>query len=86
MLSVICQHYCKDCYALNVCAIHAILEQEMDSILLDTTKCIGCGCCRTACVTFGASMIKPKMIKAEKVRPLPSAPSSPFSSSEGGEE
>jgi hypothetical protein len=31
-------------------------------------------------------MIKPKMIKAEKIRPLPSAPSSPFAPPEGGEE
>ena len=78
MPSVICQHYCKDCYASNICALDAIVEQG-DTMLLDTTRCIGCGACRTACVAFGSSIIKPKMIKPPRVKPLPRPPGSPWS-------
>ncbi len=40
MLNVICSHNCKDCYALRVCAVHAISEDE-EGIYVDTEKCIG---------------------------------------------
>jgi Fe-S-cluster-containing hydrogenase component 2 len=52
MLNVICKHNCKDCYALRICALGAIIDQQ-GSIYVETDKCIGCGCCRTACVHFG---------------------------------
>jgi Fe-S-cluster-containing dehydrogenase component len=52
MLNIICKHNCKACYALSVCAVNAIIDQD-GAIYIDTDKCIGCGCCRTACVTFG---------------------------------
>jgi len=52
MLNIICKHNCKDCYALRVCAVHAI-EEKGAAIYLDTDKCIGCGACKTACVAFG---------------------------------
>jgi len=59
MLNIICKHACKDCYALNVCALQAIEEQE-GSIYIDTENCIGCGCCKTACVTFGYKALEDK--------------------------
>ncbi|UCD86895.1 MAG: hypothetical protein JSV01_03745 [Desulfobacterales bacterium] len=52
MLNIICKHNCKSCYAEPVCAVDAIVDQQ-GSIYVETEKCIGCGCCRTACVTFG---------------------------------
>lgn len=52
MLNVICRHNCKACFAESVCAVHAIVDQQ-GSIYVETEKCIGCGCCRTACITFG---------------------------------
>ena len=51
MINSICKHNCKSCYAKPVCAVNAILDQQ-GSIYVDTEKCIGCGCCRTACLTF----------------------------------
>jgi Fe-S-cluster-containing hydrogenase component 2 len=81
MANVICPHICKDCYALNVCAVHAIEEQD-GSITLDPRKCVSCGTCRTACVTFGSGTIKHKMIKAERLRPLPPPPGSPWAKEE----
>jgi len=59
MLNIICKHACKDCYALNVCALQAIKEQE-GAIYIDTENCIGCGCCKTACVTFGYKALEDK--------------------------
>ncbi|MDD3580479.1 MAG: hypothetical protein PHW74_05615 [Desulfobacca sp.] len=59
MLNVICSHNCKDCYALRVCAVHAISDQQ-GCIYVDTEKCIGCGCCKTACVTFGYKALEDK--------------------------
>ncbi|MDD4951499.1 MAG: 4Fe-4S binding protein [Desulfovibrionaceae bacterium] len=52
MLHVICNHNCKDCFAMHVCATGAILEQE-GLIYLDTAKCIGCGNCKRICTVFG---------------------------------
>jgi Fe-S-cluster-containing dehydrogenase component len=43
MINSICKHNCASCFA--------ILDQQ-GSIYVDTEKCIGCGCCRTACITF----------------------------------
>ena len=59
MLNIICKHACKDCYARRVCALQAIGEQE-DSIYIDTEKCIGCGSCKTACVTYGYKTLEDK--------------------------
>lgn len=76
-MNAVCTHICKSCYAKVVCAIHALSERT-DSILLDPDRCIGCGCCMTACKAFGHSMIRHKNLKPEKVKPLPGAPSPPF--------
>ncbi len=51
MLNVICKHNCKDCFALRVCAVQAIKDQQ-GSIYVETDDCIGCGACRRACVIF----------------------------------
>ncbi|MBW2003571.1 MAG: hypothetical protein JRF06_04010 [Deltaproteobacteria bacterium] len=59
MLNIICKHACKDCYARRVCALQAIEEQE-GAIYIDTENCIGCGCCKTACVTFGYKALEDK--------------------------
>ena len=59
MLNIICKHACKDCYALRVCPLQAIEEQE-GAIYIDTENCIGCGCCKTACVTFGYKALEDK--------------------------
>ena len=59
MLNIICKHACKDCYALNVCALQAIEEHE-GAIYIDTENCIGCGCCKTACVAFGYKTLEDK--------------------------
>lgn len=77
MINTICIHICKDCYALTVCAVHAIGERP-DAITLNTEGCIGCGCCKTACEHFGGSMIKHRTISAHMIQPLPSAPGSPW--------
>ena len=50
MLNVICKHNCKDCYALRVCALHAIKDQQ-GSIYVESDDCIGCGCCVSVCPT-----------------------------------
>jgi Fe-S-cluster-containing hydrogenase component 2 len=62
MLNIICKHSCKDCYALRVCAVHAI-EEEEGSIYVDTDNCIGCGCCKTACLTFGYKALEDKTLE-----------------------
>jgi Fe-S-cluster-containing dehydrogenase component len=59
MLNIICKHACKDCYALRVCALQAI-EKQGGAIYIDTENCIGCGCCKTACVTFGYKALEDK--------------------------
>ena len=51
MINSICKHNCPSCYAKPVCQVRATLDQQ-GSIYVDTEKCIGCGCCRTACITF----------------------------------
>ncbi len=51
MLNTICKLNCADCYAKIVCAVSAI-KDEQGSIYVETNECIGCGCCRTACMTF----------------------------------
>ena len=61
MLNIICKHDCKDCYALRVCAVHA-LEEQKGSIYVDTDNCIGCGCCKTACVAFGYKALEDKTL------------------------
>jgi len=53
MLNSICKHNCKSCFALPVCAVTAIKDQQ-GSIFVETTECIGCGCCRTVCMTFSS--------------------------------
>lgn len=62
MLNVICKHNCKSCYAEPVCAVHAIVDQQ-GSIYVETEKCIGCGCCKTACITFGLEALKDKTVE-----------------------
>lgn len=59
MSKIICAHLCKSCYAMGVCAVHAISELN-GSILVDTEKCIGCGSCKTACVAFGYKALQNK--------------------------
>ncbi len=59
MLNVICQHNCKDCYAMRVCAVRAI-KDEQGSIYVETDECIGCGCCKNACVKFGYKALEDK--------------------------
>jgi len=54
MLNVICKTNCASCFAQVVCALSAIVSQA-GSIYVDTDKCIGCGACRTACLTFSAT-------------------------------
>lgn len=76
-MNAVCTHICKSCYAKVVCAIHA-LQERADAIVLDSTKCIGCGCCLTACSTFGHSMIRHKNIRPERIKPLPGTPTPPF--------
>jgi Fe-S-cluster-containing dehydrogenase component len=51
MLNTICKHNCKSCFALPVCAVRAIKDQH-GSIFVETDECIGCSCCRTACMVF----------------------------------
>lgn len=67
MIKTICPHHCKDCYAMRVCAVRAISENN-GSINVDTDKCIECGACRTGCVTFGyqALRLKSKIAGASK--------------------
>ncbi len=76
-MNAICTHICKSCYAKAVCAIHAISERP-DAVLLDSKRCIGCGCCMTACKTFGHSMVKHKSVRPERLKPLPGAPTPPW--------
>jgi Fe-S-cluster-containing hydrogenase component 2 len=52
MLNAICKKNCASCFAEPVCAVQAIITQQ-GSVYVQTEKCIGCGCCRTACITFG---------------------------------
>ena len=59
MLNIICKHNCKDCFALRVCAVHAI-EEQTTAIFVDTGRCIGCGSCKTACVAFGYKALEDK--------------------------
>ncbi len=59
MLNVICRHNCKDCYAMRVCAVHAIKDQQ-GSIYVETDVCIGCTCCKTACIYFGMKALEDK--------------------------
>ncbi len=59
ILNVICPHNCKDCFAMHVYAVHVISDQQ-GSIYVDTEKCIGCGCSKTACVTFGYKALEDK--------------------------
>ena len=59
MLNVICKHNCKDCYALRICAVGAIIDRQ-GSIYVETGNCIGCGSCRTACVAFGYKALEDK--------------------------
>jgi Fe-S-cluster-containing hydrogenase component 2 len=51
MLNVICKQNCKACFAEPICAMKAIISQQ-GAIYVETAKCIGCGACRTACVTW----------------------------------
>jgi Fe-S-cluster-containing hydrogenase component 2 len=44
---------------MRVCAVHAIKDQQ-GSIYVETDDCIGCGCCKTACVHFGYKALEDK--------------------------
>ncbi|MFP3868814.1 MAG: hypothetical protein ACLFUU_11750 [Desulfobacteraceae bacterium] len=59
MINVICSHNCKDCFAMRVCAVRAITA-EHGAIYVNTEKCIGCGCCKTACIAFGHKTLEDK--------------------------
>jgi len=59
MLKTICKHNCKDCFALRVCAVHAIKDKG-DEICVDTDQCIGCGSCKAACIAFGNKALEKK--------------------------
>ncbi len=52
MMNAICKSNCASCFAEPVCAVRAIVT-EQGSVYVETEKCIGCGCCRTACISFG---------------------------------
>ena len=68
MTSSICPHNCKDCYAMHVCAMGAISDAQ-NSIELDTAQCIGCGCCKNACQTFGYNALqKNRFLRANSER------------------
>ena len=51
MVNVICKQNCKACFCEPICAMKAIASIQ-GTIYVDTEKCIGCGACRTACVTW----------------------------------
>ncbi len=53
MLKTVCSHNCASCFAVPVCAVGAMAE-ETDLVSVDTEKCISCGACRTACLSFSA--------------------------------
>jgi Fe-S-cluster-containing dehydrogenase component len=36
------------------------IGEEKGLISVDTDKCIGCGCCKAACVTFGYKALEDK--------------------------
>jgi Fe-S-cluster-containing hydrogenase component 2 len=57
MTKAICPHNCKDCYAMRTCSLGAISDTQ-GSINLDTAQCIGCGSCKTACITFGNQTLR----------------------------
>lgn len=59
MLNVICRHNCRDCYAMRVCAVNAI-KDEQGSIYVETDDCIGCGCCKTLCIEYGLKALEDK--------------------------
>ncbi|HUU41231.1 MAG TPA: 4Fe-4S binding protein [Desulfatiglandales bacterium] len=59
MVNIICRHSCKDCYALRVCALNAIKDQQ-GAIYVETDSCIGCGACKTACTAFGLKALEDK--------------------------
>jgi Fe-S-cluster-containing hydrogenase component 2 len=43
--------------------VHAIKDQQ-GSIYVETEECIGCGCCRTACITFSLDLaLKDKTVE-----------------------
>ncbi|MDI6854660.1 MAG: hypothetical protein QME75_13770 [Deltaproteobacteria bacterium] len=64
MQSVVCPQNCKDCYAVHVCAVRAIVSNN-GGVSIDSGKCISCGSCSTACMTFGQKMIKPQKVKKQ---------------------
>ena len=51
-MKTVCPHFCSDCFALRVCALRAVVENN-GSIHIDTEKCIGCGSCKSVCVALG---------------------------------
>jgi Fe-S-cluster-containing hydrogenase component 2 len=57
MLKTVCPHFCKDCFAIHVCAVHAVREDN-GAILIDTAKCIGCGSCKSACIDLGLKALE----------------------------
>lgn len=63
MSNSICKKNCASCFAVPVCSVKALVEQA-DGIYVDAEKCIGCGCCRKICVTYGLATIKPMRINS----------------------
>jgi len=70
MLKAICKMNCASCFALPVCAVGALLEQQ-GSICVDTGKCINCGSCRTACITFGRDHALKRNVAMKMKHPMP---------------
>lgn len=52
MLTTICVNNCASCFAMLVCANKAIVLDD-GLICVDSVRCIACGSCKKACVTFG---------------------------------
>jgi Fe-S-cluster-containing hydrogenase component 2 len=64
MYIFICPMNCKDCYAMHVCAVRAIASKD-GAISIDTGKCIFCGSCSTACMTYGHKIIRPQKVRKQ---------------------
>jgi Fe-S-cluster-containing dehydrogenase component len=64
MLKSVCPHYCKDCFAIRVCAVKAMAVQE-GAVHYETDKCIGCDSCKSACTSFGYKMLRTRRMNGK---------------------
>uniref|UniRef100_A0A7C5EMI7 4Fe-4S ferredoxin-type domain-containing protein n=1 Tax=Desulfobacca acetoxidans TaxID=60893 RepID=A0A7C5EMI7_9BACT len=58
----ICPHFCRDCFALRACPMHAI-SANSDSIEVNLNLCIACGICKTICVAWGYKALEKCRLK-----------------------